>query len=61
MRRVKVHSANALYTSGHTDNGTLAVHNLYCIFATVLFSGAASADEPVKLYMPDAPPLTLHQ
>ena len=59
MRRVKVHSANA--TSGHTDNGTLAVHDLYRILATALFATAASADEPVKLYMPDAPPLTLHQ
>lgn len=61
MRRVKVHNANALYTSGHTDSGTLAVHNLYRILAAALFATAASADEPVKLYMPDAPPLTLHQ
>jgi len=48
-------------TSGHTDNGTLAVHDLYRILAAALFATAASADEPVKLYMPDAPPLTLHQ
>mgnify|MGYP006961054184 CR=1 FL=1 len=49
MRRVKVHNANALYTSGHTDSGTLAVHNLYRILAAALFATAASADEPVKL------------
>ncbi|SDA75539.1 polar amino acid transport system substrate-binding protein [Pseudomonas sp. NFPP33] len=31
-----------------------------CLLVALLIAGAATADEPVKLYMPDAPPLTLH-
>ena len=36
------------------------MHNLCCILVAALFAAGVSADEPLKLYMPDAPPLTLH-
>jgi len=36
------------------------VPNPLCLLVALLIAGAATADEPVKLYMPDAPPLTLH-
>ncbi len=35
------------------------MHNLFYILVAVLFAAGVSADEPLKLYMPDAPPLTL--
>lgn len=37
-----------------------AVLKLVCLLFALLFMSAASAREPLKLYMPDAPPLTLH-
>jgi polar amino acid transport system substrate-binding protein len=36
------------------------VPNPFWLLAALLATGTASANEPVKLYMPDAPPLTLH-
>ncbi|PKM32326.1 MAG: amino acid ABC transporter substrate-binding protein [Gammaproteobacteria bacterium HGW-Gammaproteobacteria-12] len=36
------------------------VPNHICLLVALLMAGAASADEPIKLYMPEAPPLTLH-
>jgi len=31
-----------------------------CLLVALLMAAIASADEPIKLYMPEAPPLTLH-
>lgn len=35
--------------------------HLFCLLAALLLSPSLSAHEPVRLYMPDAPPLTLHR
>lgn len=35
------------------------VLKLSCLLVALLFAAAASADEPIKLYMPEAPPLAL--
>ncbi|EZH81133.1 amino acid ABC transporter substrate-binding protein [Ectopseudomonas composti] len=36
------------------------VPNPLCLLAALLVAGIASANEPIQLYMPDAPPLTMH-
>lgn len=42
------------------NNRMFVVPKPFCLLAALLFAGVASASEPIKLYMPDAPPLTLH-
>ncbi|KQO41706.1 transporter substrate-binding domain-containing protein [Pseudomonas chengduensis] len=36
------------------------VNTFFCLLLALMLAGTASAHEPIKLYMPDAPPLTLH-
>lgn len=49
----------ALYSIDR-NNRMFAVFKLPCLLFTLLFMATTSATEPLKLYMPDAPPLTLH-
>lgn len=42
-----------------SNNGMFALPYFLCLLAVWLFATSASADEPLELYMPDAPPLTL--
>ena len=36
------------------------MNTFFCLLLALMLAGTASAHEPIKLYMPDAPPLTLH-
>lgn len=44
----------------HSDNRMFVVPKPLRLLAALLIVGTTSANEPIKLYMPDAPPLTLH-